>query len=202
MKLLSEKNYNRAKETIKIYKNMGTNYYGRIIPTADEKQKLIDAINDDNPTLVKKLTHKLYGSRDEYIGEGNIIHLGKRSGGWKFLWNPNVIEAWDNETHEYKPKYIYPLTKKGITDFCMREDVVIYDDYGRKLDSKEFLDMAFNWCLDGLDSKEYHTNPKYKAPSFYGDSERQKLWKQLGYKVEYYDFYSDGLLFSTSTSFG
>lgn len=179
---------------------MGTNFYGRIIPTADEKQKLIDAINDDNVSLVKELSQKLYGSMDGYT-ESNIIHLGKRSGGWKFLWNPNVIEVWDNESQDYKPKYIYPLTKKGITDFCMREDVIIYDDGYTKWDPKEFLEMSFNWCINGLDSTEYQTNPKYNAPTFYGDNERQQLWKKLGYKVDYYDFYSDGIRFSTSTSF-
>lgn len=180
---------------------MGTNYYARIIPTEDEKQKLIDAINDDNVSLVKELSQKLYGHRDEYTGKGNIIHLGKRSCGWKFLWNANVIDIWNNDTQSYQNEYVYPLTKKGIIDFLSRNDVVIYDEYGEWWSLEEFINMAFNWCKDGLDSKEYQTNPKYNAPVFYGDYERHKKWKKIGYEVEYYDFYSDGLRFSTSINF-
>ena len=83
------------------------------------------------------------------------FHLGKRSAGWKFLWNPNVYrvnDSWD---------FTYPLTKQGITDFLNQEGMVITDDYGKTYEPDEFLAMAFNWCVDGLDAKEYYTNPKY-----------------------------------------
>ena len=80
---------------------MGTNFYARIIPSEKAKHELIEAINNDNPDLVEELTQELYGSRDEYSGIGSRIHLGKRSGGWKFLWNPNVVKVWDDEACEY-----------------------------------------------------------------------------------------------------
>lgn len=179
---------------------MSTNFYARVIPTADEKQELIDAINNDDAKLVEELSQALYGTRDEY-NQGKRIHLGQRACGWKFLWNPNVIQIWDSEACNYKWDYIYPLTKEGITNFVSRDDVVITDEYGEVLSAEEFLDMAFNWCLDGIDSKEYHTNPKYDASSYYRNYEECQKWRELGYEVEYYDFYSDGLRFSTSTSF-
>ena len=53
------------------------------------KEKLIEAIINDKYDLVTSLSQQLYGSRGTY-DDGNIIHLGKRSGGWKFLWNTNA----------------------------------------------------------------------------------------------------------------
>jgi hypothetical protein len=176
---------------------MGTNFYARIIPKEEDKQKLIDAINNNQYDIIENLASELYGRRNDYSGIGNKIHLGKRSSGWKFLWNPNVIKVWDSEACDYAYNYIYPLTKEGITNFVMREDVIITDEYGETQDPKEFLEMAFNWCIDGLDGKEYQTNPKYNAGTYYPNTEREKLWKELGYKPEYYNFYSDGLRFST-----
>ena len=180
---------------------MGTNFYARIIPSEKDKQELIDAINNDNPDLVEELTQELYGTRNEYSGIGARIHLGKRSGGWKFLWNPNVIKVWDSDACEYAYNYVYPLTREGITNFVMREDVVITDEYDEVQDPAEFLEMTFNWCKDGLDGKEYQTNPKYNASPCYPDTERNNFWRSLGYEPEYYDFYSDGLRFSTSVVF-
>ena len=180
---------------------MGTNYYARIIPKEEDKQKLIDAINNNQYDVIEDLASELYGRRDDYSGIGNEIHLGKRSGGWKFLWNPNVIKVWDSEACDYTYNYVYPLTKEGITNFVMREDVIITDEYGEQYTPEKFLEMSFNWCIDGLDGKKYQTNPKYNARTYYPDTEREKLWKELGYKPEYYNFYSDGLRFSTSINF-
>ena len=116
---------------------MGTNFYARIIPKEEDKQKLIDAINDNQYDIIENLASELYGRRNEYTRKGNEIHLGKRSCGWKFLWNPNIIKYHDGyidpETKDYidvvKYDYVYPLTKQGITDFCSREDVIITDEY-------------------------------------------------------------------------
>ena len=180
---------------------MGTNFYARIIPSEKAKHELIEAINNDNPDLVEELTQELYGSRDEYSGIGSRIHLGKRSAGWKFLWNPNVVKVWDDEACEYAYNYVYPLTMEGIANFVMREVVEVTDEYGEVQNPVEFLIMAFEWCKDGLDGKEYQTNPKYNAGTYYPDTERDNFWRELGYEPEYYDFYSDGLRFSTSVSF-
>lgn len=199
---------------------MGTNYYARIIPKEEDKQKLIDAINDDRDDLVEDLASELYGHRNEYTRKGNKIHLGKRSCGWKFLWNPNTIKYCDGyidqETKKYIPVYkydqVYPLTKQGITDFCNREDVIITDEYGEQQDPEEFLEMAFSWEEpNGYTSKTYEES--YKKESYYRNyywnkkyqrnihSEMDEMWFDLGYIVEYYDFESDGLRFSTSINF-
>ena len=198
---------------------MGTNFYARIIPREEDKQKLIDAINDDRDDLIEDLASKLYGHRNEYTRKGNKIHLGKRSGGWKFLWNSNVIRYAEGHLDEnkqyvpvYKYDYVYPLTKQGITDFCNRKDVVITDDYGTIYNPEEFLKMAFSWGQpDGYTSKTYEESHKEESSyrNYYWSEKYQRemhtkndeMWFGLGYTVEYYNFESDGLIFSTSINF-
>lgn len=200
---------------------MGTNFYARIIPKEDEKNDLINKIINNQFDEIVDLAPALYGERNEYTRKGNVIHLGKRSCGWKFLWNPNVIKYWDGyidpETNEYesvvKYDYVYPLTKQGITDFCSREDVIITDEYGEQYAPEEFLEMAFSWGQpDGLTGKKYEEDPQYGPSSYrnYYWSEKyqrsmhtkdDEMWFDLGYIVEYYDFESDGLRFATSINF-
>ena len=74
---------------------MGTNFYARIIPKEDEKNELINKIVNNQFDEIEELTSELYGNRNEYTRKGNVIHLGKRSCGWKFLWNPNIIRYCD-----------------------------------------------------------------------------------------------------------
>ena len=191
---------------------MGTNFYARIIPKEEDKQKLIDAINNNQYDIIENLASELYGRRDDYSGIGNEIHLGKRSGGWKFLWNPNVIKVWDSEACDYAYNYVYPLTKEGITNFVMRKDVIITDEYGETFSAEDFLEMAFSWGEpDGYTGKTYEESHKEESGyrNYYWSkkyqrsmhSENDEMWFDLGYIVEYYDFESDGLRFATSINF-
>ena len=199
---------------------MGTNFYARIIPKEDEKNELINKIINNKFDEIEDLASELYGNRNEYTRKGNVIHLGKRSCGWKFLWNPNIIKYCDGyidpETKECIPVYkydqVYPLTKQGITDFCNREDVIITDEYGEQQDPKEFLEMAFSWGeSDGYISKTYEESHKGESGyrNYYWSEKYQRgmyskddeMWFDLGYIVEYYDFEADGLRFSTSINF-
>lgn len=198
---------------------MGTNFYARIIPKEEDKQRLIDAINDNQYGIIEDLASELYGERNQYTRKGNLIHLGKRSGGWKFLWNSNVIRYsdWyldDNKeyVYVYKYDYVYPLTKQGITEFVMREDVIITDEYGEQQDPKEFLEMAFSWGESGgYTGKTYEESHKEESSyrNYYWSEKYQRgmhtkddeMWFDLGYIVEYYNFESDGLRFSTSINF-
>ena len=146
---------------------MGTNYYARILPKRKQKEALKTLIDNDEFDKIKTQVEKIYGSYQmtSYDGEsGGEIHLGKRSAGWKFLWNPNIyiirnghIEWIDNgnghKTGEWiiDPNtyhFVYPLTKEGIKSFIDREDVVIYDEYDDTSD--------VNWAEE-YHSNDYHT---------------------------------------------
>lgn len=201
---------------------MSTNFYARLIPTKERKKELHDAIDANDFSLINKLTNELYGSiqmnwmTSNY--EGGLIHLGKKSGGWKFLWNPNIFQIRNGHTEWVDNKdgsrsshwivepdtahYVYPLTKEGIKTFIDREDVEIWDEYDEKQDKEEFWKMAITYKEDDWDSeayyKEYPDHCHLLCRNEYTD-----FLESLGYKLSEYksDFYSDGLRFATNTDF-
>lgn len=131
---------------------MGINYY-RIPKGSDmikREQKLrirIDEMDTINPSEVS------HGFRSISVGEwdfmspwdefvnGIKVHLGKKTAGWKFLWN------WNGEKY-YK-------TKKELYKFILNGRVI--DEYGNQMDSEEFIKMALEWGQkDGFDLESYH----------------------------------------------
>ena len=204
---------------------MGTNYYMRVIPTKSRRDALKELIDANDFNSIRQMTSDMYHSFRPYRMEDEIqgeIHLGKGSGGWKFLWNPNIykIRNEHSEKIEIEPGhyrydyieepdtayYVYPLTKKGIKAFIDREDIEVYDEYGDKQDKDEFFKMAIEWTTwrgkeawdaDSYD-KEHPNERKWSCKNDYTD-----FLESLGYKLSKYksDFYSDGLLFSTTTDF-
>ena len=205
---------------------MGTNYYARIIPSESSKKVLIDLIVENNFKEIKYKINELYGSVEVTL-DGNLIggevHLGKRSSGWKFLWNPNIYIVhnghveWTDYGNGIKhgnfkndpDTYInvYPLTKEGIREFISRDDIEIYDEYDEKQDKFKFFNMALTWNQeDGWDSDSYNKyeisrNPTYRLYKCSG--EYIDMLESKGYKLSKTksDFYSDSLRFATTTEF-
>lgn len=209
---------------------MGTNYYGRIIPTKERKEHIKELIDINDFDGIKSLVNKTYSSPqydyDEESFVGGEVHLGKRSGGWKFLWNPNwykVIKGHSEveEISEFSKRYhwvedgfdvskYYDLTKESLKKFIDRDDVEIYDEYGEKQDKEEFWDMALSWGYDkeniGWDGETYEEwereqNPNHRTYDY--ETDYSKFLKECGFKLNKYntDFYSDGLRFATCTEF-
>lgn len=208
---------------------MGTNYYAHILPKKQRRQQLHDAIEADDFRLIKRLTSELYGTIDRgWNGDdsdsliGGVVHLGKRSGGWKFCWNPNVFVIrhgymeyvensdgsktghWVSEPNT--AKYLYPLTKQGIKDFIDRKDVLIYNEYDELQDKEEFWQMALSWGYEkddeGWDAASYEK--EYPNHNYSHDSDLVTLLEKEGYKFTSWtcsDFYSDGLRFASFTDF-
>lgn len=192
---------------------MGTNYYARILPSVEQKENLKKLIDENKFDSILEEVQKMYGD-NEYEETGAVIHLGKRSGGWKFLFNPN---------HE---KY-YPLTKEGLMNFLSREDVIIYNEYFSESygkyeytdnpdaannceylwTAKQFMDMAVNWGKkNGWDGESYEKWESENRPGhYYGYSmykdPHENEWIEKGYKPSYYNFYNDGLRWSTCCDF-
>lgn len=204
---------------------MGTNYYARIIPKEKDIKELHELINLNDFEKIRKKTCDLYESfrpyhmNDEPTGQ---IHLGKRSCGWKFLWNPNIYQIRNGHskkinngggsfTYQWEPEpdtpyYLYPLTKEGIKAFIDRNDIEIFDEYDEKLDKDKFFNEALNWVTwkggEAWDSDSYHlAHPDEK--DWICKNEYTNFLESLGYKLSKNknDFYSDGLRFSTSTDF-
>ncbi len=165
---------------------MGTNYYR--IPTENEmasrKERLINEMSgiDMSPSLIQrnfqlpiKDSWETESSWDKFL-DGSSVHLGKRSGGWKFCWN----------FHNNK----YYSNKEELLEFIRLGRVV--DEYGEEWNVEEFIDMALNWCQpDGLTlNKSYRDKMRQQGHgTFWSDSEK------------YDDLLIDGLRVSTSTEF-
>ena len=128
---------------------MGTNYYR--IPSVQEmeqkKSKLIEDIKnlDISPSSIV-FNFKIVGETFEQISywdeftENTSIHLGKRSGGWKFLWNFHNNKYYSNKEE------LFNFIKSGR----------IVDEYGTELDVEEFITMSLEWGQpNGFDMKKY-----------------------------------------------
>lgn len=209
---------------------MGTNYHARIIPTAKRKEEIKKSIDNNDFNEIQSLVSKTYSSPQYYFEEntylGGEIHLGKRSSGWKFLWNPNWYKIMKGHTEwidngdgsksghwvndGYNVFKYYDLTKESIKAFIDREDVEIYNEYNEKQDKEEFWQMALNWGYEkddkGWDGESYEEwektqNPNHRIYDYRTDYTR--FLEECGFKMcKYYtDFYSDGLRFATTTEF-
>jgi hypothetical protein len=167
---------------------MGTNYYR--IPTEQEmnerKAKLINDISDIDmsPNSVERKFRTLESPVDawstfspwDYFTYGTSVHLGKRSGGWKFCWNFNNNKYYSN--------------KEQLLAFIRSGRVV--NEYGEEENIEEFITMALEWGQpDGLVvNEEYRKQERLKGHgAFWIDSEK------------YDDAIIDGLRVSSSTDF-
>jgi TPP-dependent indolepyruvate ferredoxin oxidoreductase alpha subunit len=178
------KKYNTQKLN---YDFMSTSFYARIIPKEEDVKKLLDAINNNRYNDIVELTNELYGSKNDYTGKGGVINLGIRTDGWQFLWSANVFSEYDASEKKYINKFTYPLTKKGISEFIKRKDVIIFDEYNIEWKKQNFIDMAFN--QKGLSMK---STPK---------STNTHKFEEMGYDVLGSEFMSDGLRFSVDNYF-
>ena len=162
---------------------MGTNYYR--IPTHEEVEKrkalLIEKIKNlpTSPSdIERRFSEQLDDSWESYspwdlFNLDMKIHLGKRSWGWKFCWNFNNNKFYSN--------------KEELLAFIRSGRIV--DEYGKEESVEEFIEMALNWCPDGLiGNTEYHKTQQEKNPNYW-------------YTVSTCDKVIDGLRVSSSTEF-
>lgn len=198
---------------------MSTNYYARVLPSHERKKELFDAVEANDFPLINRLTKEMYGTieKDWDTNEiiGGVVHLGKRSCGWKFLWNPNVFVVRHghmedvNGTRKYISEpdtalYTYPLTKKGLKNFIDRDDILIYDEYDELQDKEEFWNMALTWGYEKDDEGWDAASYEGKYTSYPVTGELTDLLRSEGFKFtssSNSDFYSDGLRFAGFTDF-
>lgn len=154
---------------------MGTNYYAvKKLPNSI-KGKICDLIEND-----------LYEEANELF-EINYekIHIGKQSCGWKFLFNYNHFKYYD-------------LTKESINNFLRNDEIIFFDEYGRVVNIDNFWEMVEN-NKNKLDNMEYYSKSESLPFMLFEESIPYDLKDK--YDVEGYEFYSDGLRFSSSTNF-
>lgn len=134
---------------------MGTNFYLRVIPSQKRKDALKKAINNNAYGKIKELVQEMYTEPDPCWVDTNpqfgYLHLGKRSGGWRFLWNPHLYYTGIADYYT-----LFDLTVEGIIKYLKSFDnAYITSEYGLyepSLDADEgmisvdeFMNMALNW---------------------------------------------------------
>lgn len=172
---------------------MGMNYYAYMMPKVEDKYKLLKAIMNDNPIEI-----------EEYyidIIKNNTIHLGKKSVGWKFIWNPNYVVKFDEINFPY-----YTPDKESITHFLLSNTsfIGIFDETGRYIFTRDFLDMAYN--SEGITTTEYYKkNPNLNILDSYTKKILDKISKSIANPIDFSignnEFFNDGLVFSSNTEF-
>ena len=142
---------------------MSTNYY-RIPKVAEVRLKyldLVEKINDldiwspENIYNEFRTTEKGYekwSAWDEFL-DGMKIHIGKRSSGWKFLWNFQDGKYYTN--------------KEELLKFIRSGRIV--DEYGELQDTEEFIKMALEWgqpdgCVLNQEYVDKHKSNKSHNP--------------------------------------
>lgn len=165
---------------------MGTNYYR--IPTEQEMEerqaRLAKRIQklELTPANIERRFSTIPITNPDYVWEHEspwdeftdktLIHLGKRSSGWKFCWNFNKDQFYSN--------------KETLLEFIKSGRIV--DEYGTELEAEGFIQMAMDWGQpDGLVADEAYMRDK---EHYLGNN-----WKS------YADLEIDGLRVSTSTEF-
>jgi hypothetical protein len=164
---------------------MGTNFYKYRIKK--NNKTVVDNIKEKFEEIINNI------SKNGFINEYDIvclnekldkckiekIHLGKRSGGWQFIWNHN-------------DKKYYQDNLESIKEFLNDGDGWIEDEYGERFTPEQLLNDKIGACL-------YNDPERYINGHQYDERENYYCaWKNCG-QYEYTT--SDGLRFSTSTDF-
>jgi hypothetical protein len=161
---------------------MSTNYYK--IPKASEVRvkylNLVEQINNLDIWSSESIMNEFrdiekgferWSAWDEFI-DGLKIHIGKRSSGWKFLWNFQDGKYYTN--------------KEELLKFIRSGRIV--DEYGEIQNTEEFIKMALEWGQpDGCVLNQEYVD-KHKS-------------NHLSYISSYYDKEVDGLRVSSHTEF-
>ena len=159
---------------------MGTNFYLRRKLSQEEKQHIIDNVNNSNWEEVR-----------ECLPED--IHIGKRSGGWKFLW----------DAHYFK---YYEPTKPALMEWLKSGEII--DEYGQKFTFDQFINDELDGFLEeGWDIESYYEDhPKEKYHWFdFASRINDFIRKCPDLKVpinKYGEFYIANLRFTVSEDFG
>lgn len=146
---------------------MGTNFYLRKKLVEKEKEQVKKLLDEDKYEEVVNILP-------------NKIHIGKRSSGWKFLWDVNHFKYYD-------------ANKESLFNFLKSGQII--DEYGDEFTFDEFFEKEIASFLDeGEDAKSYSEkyphdwwfNRREAAAEFMIKHEDQKI-----YVNKYGEFYID-----------
>lgn len=159
---------------------MGTNFYLKQKLSKQEKEKAIELLNLNNyEELIEMLPNK--------------IHIGKRSGGWRFHWDHNYFKF-------FKP------SKESLIEWLKSGQIV--DEYGEEFTFDQFWNKEIaNFLYKGYDMDSY-AKEHPEEHSIYWDIQgrKRKLIEECP-ELKNFEFsplgelYIDNLRFSIFTDF-
>lgn len=159
---------------------MGTNFYLQRKINNDVKHEIITHLQDDD-----------YEKVNEILSEYRPIHIGKRSCGWKFLW----------DCHNFR---YYRPTKESLNDFLKSGQ--IFDEYGSKFSFDDFWNNEVKDYIDnGWDLKTYYEDVK-EFPCYRHKPSQRELddlgeYKDIVKPNSYGEFYIEELRFTVGEDF-
>lgn len=157
---------------------MGTNFYIRQRVSKEQKIEMEDALSKDNWNKLEELIPK-------------EVHIGKRSRGWKFLWNANWFQYFDPN-------------KESLIQFLKSGQ--IYNEYGEKFTFDQFWnDEIKNWIDDDFNKWDLISYYKEHSHEWYHYEESyiiNKFKNKWNIDVNPFgEFYIDNLRFTTCNCF-
>lgn len=160
---------------------MGTNFYCRKIPTASEMKQ-----------MQQLLAKRQYEQLQEMINTAaKEYHIGKRSGGWQFLFAPHIKRrsGFSNTGQIVSP---WEETIDSIKNYLSREDVEIYNEYGETFSFYDFWTEEIGNCLFNDPEKYINSEQYYKK---YPSQKSNIFLEPMEFTTE------EGLRFSTDEDF-
>lgn len=153
---------------------MSTAYFLKRVPLVEEKETLVELINENKFEAAINLIH---------VVADNKIMIGKKTGGWTF-----GVAARD----EYEP------TKEDL-DLYLKRFVgtgmwVLVDSLDNEVSIDDFWAIVDEWNNDPENNltheKFYQDFPREK---YFSSSVEDAKWVNKGYNVKYGEFINDGL---------
>lgn len=160
---------------------MGTNFYCRKIPTASEMTE-----------MQKTLAERQYDKLQELISNSaKEYHIGKRSGGWQFLFAPHIKRrsGFSDSGQIVSP---WEETISSIKKYLSRDDIEIYNEYGEKFSFYDFWNEEIGYCLFNDPEKYINSEQYYKK---YPSQNSHIFLEPMEFTTE------EGLRFSTDQDF-
>lgn len=138
---------------------MGTNFY--LKRKLNEKQKADIKKLIDLDRNYDEIVDKLY--------DCHPIHIGKRSCGWRFLWDCHYF------------KYFEP-TVESITEFLKSGQII--DEYNREFTYDEFINEEIGkTMIDGYILADYYKEPENRSYIWYAPKDELKKFEKYKDKI-------------------
>lgn len=159
---------------------MGTNFYLRQKLSQEQRKEIDKALDNGDFTKARELLPK-------------DIHIGKRSGGWKFHWDHNYFKF-------FKP------SKESLIEWLKSGQII--DEYGDEFTFDQFWNEEIaHFLYEGYDMASFAKKYPHESGGWWDmEGRKQKLLRRcLELKnIEFSnqgDFYIDNLRFSVFTDF-